>query len=876
MKKFKTLRLFFAAVMGCPLLLLLSCESAQMSDYKLEVVEIAPGSALEKEYITEDSANVRWMDAGTFRNIDFDWTTVYRFEGTQGQKSYLVVDCGHEIFLEVSTDGANYETAIHLNEHGRSRAERTIDLTPYFEKNDTVYVRGRDAVEKDGWGTLIWNIRYVTLAGAENEAGGLCETINDGWTVISGGKKTKDVFAGTSVAVKAGESARYEREISIPSWWGDNGISLVIPWVESETEPKAYINGKPVVLSIVWGNRLVLPLPEKSAGKKINIAIEAISASEIGGLWSDIYIGLTELVTPPATSWKLDDKVTRLEKNYAPYDLVKLNALAGNFLSTLLDTRYNLLSFDTNLKDTPMYYPHDTSRSLLALADEECWSPIVRLDLIAQLYDGIRKAMVPGSDYEVFLQRDTRPKALREFAGDHSKLEFTSVTDRVETFANMWAELDGGNFDAYEDEWGENSIIRRYARGSATLTMTAEWYQGTEDKPTLLKYKADALTEYSVIAGDLDGKFQNKRLFQVKTPDGFAMNARGNEVTEIEVPDCGFILFQTDPNWLATGTLIIWDTKPEHIKLTCKDGGFDRAELIYSGDAEPAICVISVSDFDNSCDWPFRLAENILKTNSYGTNGFDPSFICGTEGIGTAAFAAAAYIKQKYGLDGAEEAVRAAKLAMDTAVEAAKTRRALPSTFTDRIAACEYLVRMGFDEYADDAAYWADMQMSYQQPDGSFYWFDQRQALSLLRGYEATGNQKYMDAALKFRNTVEYGEESFTYTQAGEVMQGATHQINFGGAGDLGYLGCMGDKDAVDIVLKHFENNINDTGVFNVSDLNPYFLGISLKGTMEKTYEYDELKTIIKRGEYCLYAADGSFEVLKQPTSYIDNPYMFK
>ena len=848
----------------------------KMSDYKLEIVEFLPGSETESEYIYENSAPLMWH-GGWFRVADATLSVEYVFKGVPGQKSYLSVNCGHELYFEVSSDRKAYETAVHLDTHGRSRGERVIDLTPYMRETGTAYVRVRDAVPTDGWGTLIYNMRYATLKGAEEEDGSLSIKINDGWTAASGGKKIKNISAGTGFPAAAGSITKYERTIEVPAWWGGNEISLVIPWVESDGLPKAYINGAETAPSVIWGNRLVLPLPAESAGKKIKIEIEAVTPSDTGGLWGDIYLGLTELVAPPEPRWELDGSVMKLQKNYAPYDTVKLNALAGNFLSVLFDTRYGLFNFDTDIKNKPLYYPHDGSRALLALADEERWSPVVRLELITELYEGVKSAMVPGSDYEIFLKRDTRPKYLRPSAQDGYKLEAAGEQDAVEPFADIWAEFNGEKAQSYTDETARDSITRRYIKDGGSLTVSAQWHDGTQDTPTMCRFKADGLESYEIIIGDLDMKLYNRRYMEVRTPDGvLAKNPRNNETIEIEVPGCGFLLLRTDPNWLANSIMVIWDVKPEKITLAGKNGGFDSVILSYPGAAGPSLCVIGVYEHDNGCGWPFRLAKNILGTGKYGSNGFDPSYICGVEGLGTAALAAGAYIKQKYGLAGAGQAAQLAKTAMDASVEAYKRRNSIPSIYYDRVAACDYLIKSGFGEYLDTAEWWADICLGSQTADGNFYWHDYRQVMTLLRGFEATGGQKYMDAALKFRNTVGYSEDLFTYKHGGEIIQGATHAMMFGGAGDMGYLGYLGDNDTLDTVMSHFKNNIDDTGVFDCSDLNPYFLGMSLRGTMKKQYSETEPKHIIKAGEYCLYAADGSYEVLKYPTAYIDNPYMLR
>ena len=70
-------------------------------------------------------------------------------------------------------------------------------------------------------------------------------------------------------------------------------------------------------------------------------------------------------------------------------------------------------------------------------------------------------------------------------------------------------------------------------------------------------------------------------------------------------------------------------------------------------------------------------------------------------------------------------------------------------------------------------------------------------------------------------------------------------------------------------------DSFDDTGVFDCSDINPYFLGWSLKGMMNVQYQDSDKKTIVPKGQAALYDADGNVQILNYPTSYINNPYLY-
>ena len=85
----------------------------------------------------------------------------------------------------------------------------------------------------------------------------------------------------------------------------------------------------------------------------------------------------------------------------------------------------------------------------------------------------------------------------------------------------------------------------------------------------------------------------------------------------------------------------------------------------------------------------------------------------------------------------------------------------------------------------------------------------------------------------------------------------------------------MGDAEAIEHVMRISAESYDDAGVFACSDINPYFLGWSLKGMMKVSYDAEEKKAIVKKGQAALYDADGNFEILDYPTSYMNNPYLY-
>lgn len=846
-------------------------------DMQLNIYEFTPNTNAEKPYIHKDGGSafthfgtkfVRIMDASAY--------FIYKFTGEIGQKAYIVLDMSQEYVLEMSTDAKKWTEVTTYEDSGRFREFRAFDLTAYFKESDTVYVRMSDAVKGDGWGGQIARVTYVTLTGAP-EDGSLYEDISDGWTCSTGGAYT----AGTPVSAAAGEKVTFTREYTVPEYWFDHDLGLTFSWIESDGTPTVKINGEQVDPTVKWGYNLVLPIARELAGQKITIEVETTATKEgKTGLWNSIRTGFLDLITFPQKSWTLGDETRTLMRNYyskEENDLVLLNSLAGNFMSTLFDTRYELNSFDGMMRIRDLFYAHDTSRCVIALADEERYSPVVRLDSIRELYNGVIRAMVPGSDYELFLKRDNRGKHLVSSSDNPRKLTWITNQDLAEPFTDMYVTANGMElgemFIKDTAKASGDGLNRVYTFGdSGKINVDATWPDGTTDKPTTVKISAENADTYNVVFDNFNKRFYSREMSFIVDGENNILAQPQDRKTELEVPEEGFFFLRSNLNWLPGGVLFTWDEKPSKILLTAARGrgAYDAIEFVYEGSQTATITALPFTDFDTSCAWPLQVAKNLKANGTYGANGYDPTYICGTEGLGTGALAAAAYIFRKYGDPLAEEAEQLAIKAMDAAVESSK-RGSMPGLKYDRVAACDYLVKLGHEEYKDVARYWADLVVADQEPTGAFYWFDARAVLTVQRAYDITGDQKYLDSVNKYRQSIVYSPTTIIY-------KGTSYKqhIIFEGAGEFSWLGHAGDMENLEMMYAFAETVCDDTGVFDCSDLNPYFLGWSLKGVMKKQYSDSDMKQVLKKGEFALYKADGSFTLLDYPTAYMNNPSNLK
>ena len=813
------------------------------SQMQYQSVTLLPNTASEKPYLYSSNNQVSKFGTAFYRVADYNGSFIYAFTGEVGQTAFIHMDIAHEFQVEVSTDRLNWTEELHFQTHGRYREMRSIDLSPYFQKSGEVYVRFSDGNPSDGWGTSLYSTRYVTVTGAKNPTAAYTD-VSAGWQSSTGGA----VSAGEVISAAAGSAVTLSRYINLPEAWVGEEISLSVPWALSADTPVVKVDGRQVASSVNNGFNLTIPLSDGSEGKAVAVEIQ-LTATEAGqcGLYSRLRAGFTDMVTMPESEWFLGEDSRTMYRNYykdGSDDLVLLNSLAGNYMNNLFDGRYGVNCFDGMMRSRELFYVHDTSRSIIALADEERFSPIVRLDTITDLYEGVRQAMVPGSDYEMFYKLDSRPKQVFVSESNPKYLQMAVNQDNIEVFADVFVagtadgsttSVDSTVVSDTQKQSGDG-LVRTYqygGTGSATLDVT--WPAGTTDKPTTLSVSSQGTDSYSVIFNNFKSSFAYGKAVR---PWSYA--SVGDQIVgisaiggEIDVPKEHYLILHSGQNAQAEALVVTWDVPPERIILH-SDGSsqFESLELVYSGDASPSLTAVPFQGIDGDLSWPIQVAENLVSRGVYGARGYDPSYLCGDEGLGPGALAAAAYVFKKYNSPLADQAEALALQAMEACYAASWERGVTPGRANDHIAGCGYLAAMGYDQYVSMAEYWGSFALAEQRADGSFGAFDARLVLALQRTWDITGDSKFRDAVDHYKQSIAYYSDRIEYN--GQIMTG--HVLFLGGT-ELSYLGYDGDTANLANVFDFAANCIDDTGVFSCSDINPYFLGWSLNGTMEKKYE---------------------------------------
>ena len=834
-----------------------------------------PNSDAERALIYGNSGILGQYGTDYYRFSDGRNYFVYRLTGEIGQMAYVVMDISVEYLVEVSTDNKNWTEVLNYSRDGLFREKRGIDLTSYFEFSTNVYLKISDAVPENGWGGQVRSLRYVTITGPDGELPAY-QDISEGWKATTG----TTVNAGEAVTASAGSEVTFEKTVRVPENWIGGELGLSFSWVESASAPTVRVDGQEIESVSFYGNNLTIPLPEGSNGKSVKVEVET-TATEDGrcGLWDSVRIGFLDMITMPESSWTFDGETRKIHENYLTdeTDLVRLNALAGNYASTLYDGRYGLTSFNGMMRSSQLFYAHDTSRNLAALAMEEMYSPIVRLETIEDLYQGVKAAMVPGSDYEMFLKVDARPKNVQISSTNKKLLQMVTNQDVTEPFVDVYVTTakDGQEYSLSKqevnDETKDEGLKRTYTADDVSALVDITWPSCMTDKPTTMTFSSNA-DEYNIVFSNFQKLGREAANFSIISTEESTLAISTDGVTELIPPEEGYITLSKGESWYAHPIIITWDVKPQKIllKTNMDQSAYSEIQFVYAGDEQPTLSSVPFESIDVNLSWAYRVAKHIVSEGTYGANGYDPTYICGTEGLGPGALAAAAYILKKYDSPLAAEAEALALKANRSAYQASVERNHTPSYFLDRVQGAMFLNMMGYNEFVEVADHYAKNVLNSQNSDGTFYYFDARNVLTLQLVYEIIDLRSYGEAIENYRSAVVYTDDHIEYK--GQTL---TSHLFLYGAGDLGYLGHMGDQEAVAHVMRISAESYDDSGVFDCSDINPYFLGWSLKGMMNVQYDQDDLKTIVKKGQSALYDADGNVEILDYPTAYMNNPYLY-
>ncbi len=846
-------------------------------------IDFTPGSSLEAAYLMASDSYLK-NDNGSSPKVarvaDGREMWEYRLPLMRGDAEYLKLDLSNQYLVSISMDNRSWRPIFDCSKLGQTPGSLSYDLTSLARDYDSVYLKFQDRYPENGWGPYLTHLWLVDLGSAQ-ECPKLTMNINKEWR-LSG----RSCSAGITILRNqpARKPVLFTRTILIPKGWSGKPVSIYFAGGTARTE-------------VIWNGKLlgtdpereenVWALPPVRAGERVRLTIrlDAGDAREIG-LWAPMEIGLTDLVATPHPMRILNHYNLPLERRYAPYTLAKLNWLSGNYLQSILDKRYDLLPFTTNAQGAPTNYHfvHDSARVLLALADEERYTPVVRLQFARLLFKGISSARLPGPNPNYSMKLDSHPLTIAPVKTGGFRVSYHQ--DNTEPVCTLDAKI--GKMALASSKWSPDASLSApilFHRGGE-IGYTAAYFDMPGSalrfgygvaQPLVAPYVrfhapagAEARVRISGIAAHGDWFIPYSwGPDSMILSNGYSFDISHHTTVSWSHPRFHWMILHgvnTGEYTFGRALVIGWSGNPDQI--TCSKEGNHISDVVISYSTERGLVgrvwVMPIDGISPAMDYPIAMARLLRKGDGkVNTHGFDPVRTLNRDDTVLAGFAAAAYLFRKYHCPEYLVALRLAEQATDYYMKLQKSG-VQSNELYHPIAACEYLILAGQTRYKEDLKVWANRVVRMQKPDGSWEWLNWqlRCMIALLRSYDATGDARYLQSYQKGLDTLSIREDGVYWRNSP-----ASFEETFAGALLCAVLGHQGDLKPIPAVI-HLadEGFLGDFGFCRCSDLDEYALGFSAKGLRLPT----EPKRILGMGQNAIYGKSGVKSVSK-PTVAVRN-----
>lgn len=855
---------------------LVSVSSAQAS---ASYTTILPGTASEKQYLIDDHSVLREIGYDPLRpyvrvadgeSMSFS----YRFSPGRKTAAYLLISVGSRFVISVADDsGSNYHEVSDVNSCERVGSRVFVDLTPFLRDNDAVRVKFESLYKNEGWGAILSDVLYfhepsTTIARI---------SLTDGWTTSQG-------KYATGSEMTSARPVTLNKSFRCPTGWTrGRDIAFYLSEITGSVVSLS-CNNHPLKLRRTpdlgyWAN---VASDSLNAAAENVLSISLLPSNGKVSLWAPVRIGM-RLAACAAPAEKKSGANTWLPTHQrAPYTPDKMNYLAGNFMQSLYDSRYDLLTFVPDER-MPIHFVHDTLRSLTSLVLEDQYTGIARLELVRKLYAGCKHAILPGGEMLFAFKHDRRPVDIRPLA-DSPALTLNHKLDNPRAVVAISVKLPSNKAAVQFLDTptilssGNTTFTRTWMfGGDRKVKVVAAFGPGDADMPPSFEFDLDGKGPIQIELGRLADKDMwfipgswgpEAAILQ----GGKTMMARDTALS-INHPSEKYLFIRGGNSGNYTfcrAVMAMWDVNPDKITSTSIAGGrygklYSSIGLEYQNDhpGKVRLIVFPFDGFPETLKAPQILAENILKTGKFGLGIFDPVATSTSNGLGPEAMAAAAWMFHKHGTPEAAEAEAFALQCMR-----AYTTLDMAGTHTEQlyylINACRFLAELGHPEYLPWVKTWADRILEMQQQDGTFAWlnFQFRCMAALLKADEITGDHRYRAAFDKALATISYRDNKLFWK--GSVQQ----EEDFAGALPFALYGHLGLRELAQASLDARSGFIDDRGFQACSDLNPYMLGFSAAGLLKPLNH-----PLILGLKDFVQNVNGQFVATRFPSAYVVNPY---
>ena len=841
---------------------------------------ILPGTLGEKEYLIDDRSVLREIGYDPLRpfvrvadgeRMSFS----YRFAPGRSSVAYLLISVGSRFVISISDDsGSEYKQVSDVNTCERTGWRVFVDLTPFLHDTDAVRVKFESRYKNEGWGAILSDVLYFHEAASDIAR----ISLNDGW------KAAGRVYSpGTELS--SPQPVTLTKTFRCPVGWPTNkDLALYLSDVTGAIDSLS-CNNYPLKLRRTpdMGYWASIPCDILKAGAANLLSVNVRPVHGVASLWAPVRVGLRLPACAVPAEKRSGKSVCLPTHQSAPYTPDKMNYLASNFMQSLYDSRYDLLTFVPDER-MPIHFVHDTLRSLAALEEEDRYTGVARLELARKLYAGCKRALLPGGEMLFAFKHDKRPVDIRPL-GDTPALTLNHKLDNARAVAAISAIFSGreapvtfsDTATATATFGNTTSFTRTWTSGDRRIKARAAYAPGDADTPPCFDFDLDGKGPVRIEIG----KLAEKDMWfvpgswgpeAVLLQGGKTLMARDTPL-QLTHPAEKYLLIRGGNSGNYTfcrAMMVMWDTAPDKVSSTSIAGGryyklYSSISLEYQNDrpGKVRLTIFPYDGFPESLNVPQILAENILRTGKFGMGVFDPVATSTSNGLGPEAMSAAAWMFRKHGAPEAAEAEAFALQCMK-----ACTTLDLAGTHTEQlyylINACRNLAELGHPEYLPWVKIWADRILEMQQPDGTFAWLNYqfRCMAALLKAYEITGDHRYRDAFDKALKTLEYRDNKLYWKGS------AQQEEDFAGALPFALYGHLGLREMAQTALDTRAGFIDDRGFQACSDLNPYMLGFSATGLTKPLNP----PLVLGLKEFVRTDA-GKVSVVRRSTAYVVNPY---
>jgi hypothetical protein len=188
----------------------------------------------------------------------------------------------------------------------------------------------------------------------------------------------------------------------------------------------------------------------------------------------------------------------------APYDVCKANYLAANYMQALWDPVKKWLPFNEETYGDPVtrrggyYYLEGQGRAINAFCHEADKGPVARLDLIADMAQGIINAAIPGSPGRHFYMVEGREALAYAANSDHFSLkwlqdasleQYDVYVEKRPDSSSAWTLVDPASLTQTTTALDGGT---RYTYTGSGVTVTLDSWCGVEDYAPVLTVATDS------------------------------------------------------------------------------------------------------------------------------------------------------------------------------------------------------------------------------------------------------------------------------------------------------------------------------------------------------------------------------------------------